>query len=249
LKGWHVLITGGSSGIGLEIAKTLAGQGAILHISARNAENLALAAAEIDGEVHTYVSDSANSKSRHQLMTELSKNTDGRLDCLVVNAASYSYAPLLQMQDEEVENYFLTNTLPAFALVRLAYPLLQAGEGKAVLFVSSTLASRPLTGVGAYAASKAAMNSLALSWSLELAGDGIRVNAVLPGVVNTPIHDPTNPDDPSRAEKLAQLAAAHPIGRVGEPKDIASAAHFLLSKEAAWVTGSLFYVDGGISLV
>lgn len=249
MKGWHVLITGGSSGIGLGIAQALSQRGATLHLSARGEAKLAEAAATIDGPVFTYASDTTDGEARRQLMDAVAANAESRLDGLVVNAATYAYTPLLQEDDASIDNYFRTNTLPAFSLVKLAYPLLKAGEGKSVLFVSSNLAARPIAGVGAYAASKAAMNSLAQSWALELAPDRIRVNAVLPGVVDTPIHDPKEPGDPSREEKLGQLGPAHPMGRVGTPQDVAGAACYLMAPEAGWVTGSLLFVDGGIGLV
>ncbi len=248
MKDWHILITGGSAGIGLALAHKLAEKGAVLHLFARGQAALEQAAAAIPSKVYTYVGDTAIREDRKRLSAELKANT-GRLDGLVVNAAKYAAASLLEEDEDQFEDYFKTNTFPAFSLVRLLYPLLFQGQGKAFLFVSSTLATRPVPGVGAYAASKAAMNSLAQTFALELAPQGIRVNAVLPGVVNTPIHDPQQAGDPSRAEKLSQLAGAHPIGRVGEPHDVASAACYLLSGEAGWVTGSMFYVDGGISLV
>lgn len=249
MKGWHILITGGSSGIGLALAQTLCDQGAILHISGRSQNHLDDAAKQLGGEVHLYASDTADNAQRERLIADVLKHSGGRLDGLVINAAIYGYQPLLEIDPAMLETYFHTNTAPAFHFVKAFHKALCQGEGKAVLFISSTLATRPVPGTGAYAATKAAMNSLAKSWSLELASDRIRVNCILPGVVNTPIHDPASEGDMSRAEKMAMLAEQHPIGRVGEPMDVASAARFLLSNEAGWITGSEFYVDGGISLV
>lgn len=248
MKGWHVLITGGSSGIGWALAQALHADGAIVHLCARGAEALDAAAAQLGDRVHTYACDTADAAARRAMVAELGARSGGRLDGLVVNAAMYAYTPLLEEDDEHLLDYFKVNTLPAFALVKLCRPLLLAGEGRSILFISSTLATRPVPGVGAYAASKAAMNSLAKSYALELAPERLRVNAILPGVVNTPIHDPQAPGELRREDKLAMLAQSHPLGRVGEPEDVARAARYLLSAEAGWVTGSLFYVDGGISL-
>ncbi len=249
MKGWQILITGGSSGIGWALAQALHADGAIVHLGARGQVALNSAAEPLGERVHTYVCDTSDRLARQAMVAALSERTGGRLDGLVVNAAMYAYTPLLDEDDDHLLEYFRVNTLPAFALVKLCRPLLLAGEGRSVLFVSSTLATRPVPGVGAYAASKAAMTSLAKSFALELAPERMRVNALLPGVVNTPIHDPQTPEDPRREDKLAMLAQAHPLGRVGEPEDVARAARYLLSAEAGWVTGSLFYVDGGISLV
>lgn len=249
MNGWHILITGGSSGIGLALAQVLHDEGATLHISGRSKAHLDEAAAQLGSNVRLYESDTACADQREKLISDVLENSGGRLDGLVVNAAIYGYVPLLEVDNAQFENYFHTNTAPAFHFVKGFHKALCEGEGKSVLFISSTLATRPVPGTGAYAATKAAMNSLAKSWSLELAADKIRVNCILPGVVNTPIHDPVNDGDMSRDEKMAMLAEQHPIGRVGQPMDIANAAHFLLSSNAGWVTGSEFYVDGGISLV
>lgn len=249
MKDWHILITGGSSGIGWALAQTLHADGAIVHLCARGQAALTRAAEQLGERVHIYACDTSDRLARAAMVDELRERTGGRLDGLVVNAAMYAYTPLLDEDDEHLLEYFKVNTLPAFALVKLCRPLLLAGEGRSILFVSSTLATRPVPGVGAYAASKAAMTSLAKSFALELAPERLRVNALLPGVVNTPIHDPQTAADPRREDKLAILAQAHPLGRVGEPEDVARAARYLLSADAGWVTGSLFYVDGGISLV
>ncbi len=248
MKGWHVLITGGGSGIGLSLAARLARAGATVHLSGRREATLQAAVAQIGANARAYVGDAASATDRQRLFEALAKETGGRLDGLVVNAAKYGFAPLLDMGAEEIEAFFRVNAMSAIHFVQKAHPLLMKGVGKSILFVSSTLGAKPIEGVGAYAASKAAMNSLARSFALELAKDGIRVNAVLPGVVDTPIHNPQSANDPSRADKMEQLGSLHPLGRVGEPDEIAEAAAFLLSPQSSWTTGSLFFVDGGVSL-
>ena len=245
----HYLITGGSSGIGFELAKTLVNRGAHVHLTGRRRRFLEQRAAELGPRALAYPGDVSSVADRLELIEKVTQNAPNGLDGLVINAAMYGYQPLLSQSLEEFEQYFQTNTVSSFHLVQLAHPLLKRGSGKAVLFISSTLGNRPVPGTGAYAATKAALNSLAQSYALELAPDQIRVNALLPGVVDTAIHEPKTPGDPSRQEKIKQLAPLHPLGRVGLPGDIAAAAAFLLSAESSWVTGSLFFVDGGISLV
>ena len=109
-----------------------------------------------------------------------------------------------------------------------------------IVNVLTTLAHRPVPGAGAYAASKAALLSLTRSWALEWASDGIRVVAIAPGVVDTPIHD---------RENLEKMASAHPLGRVGRSEEVAAAAVFLAGEQSTWTTGCVLDVDGGIALV
>jgi len=249
MKDWQILITGGSAGIGLSLAQRLAAEGAAVHLTGRRESALREAAAQIGPAARVYIGDIGRDEDRRRLFAELNEATNGRLDGLAVNAARYDFRPLLEMEPEELDAIFRVNAVSAFHFLKLAHPLLLRGKGKSALFVSSTLGARPVAGVGAYAASKAALNSLVKSFAIELASDGIRVNAVLPGVVDTPIHDPRAETDPSRAEKMAQMGPMHPLGRVGRPEEVAEAAAFLLSGKSAWNTGSLFCVDGGISLV
>lgn len=244
----HVLITGGSSGIGLAVAEKLAARDCCVHLCGRRSEPLEEAGRCIGERALLYKCDVSVSEDRETLLREVTANSDGRLDGFVINAALYGFRPLVEMEEKEADAYFRTNTLSVIHMMRLAYPALRKGAGKSVVFVSSTLATRPIAGCGAYAATKSALNSLAKSYSLELAADGIRVNAVLPGVVDTPIHDPSGPNDPSREQKMASLAGLHPLGRVGEPRDVAEIVCFLLSSRTSWITGSLYYVDGGINL-
>ena len=244
----HFLITGGSSGIGLSLAEKLVADGATVHLTGRNDQALQKVRASLGEQAFVYAGDVSDQIHLSELVERVGKRTGHSLDGLIINAAKYGYKPLLEQDGTDFEDYFQTNTTSAFHLVKGCYPLLKKGTGKSVLFISSTLSTRPVPGTGAYAASKAALNCLAQTFALELAPEKIRVNVILPGVVDTGIHNPAAPGDPSKAEKLAALAPLHPLGRVGNATEIADAAHFLLSHKTKWVTGSLFYVDGGISI-
>ena len=249
MNGQHFLVTGGSSGIGLAIARALIDEGAHVHLVARGPEALERVQKDLGKRAWVYPCDIVDDAARKAMVDQVAKNCGGQLDGLVVNAAKYGFKPILEVEPAELEAYFRTNTFSTLYLVRETLALLQAGSGKAVLFISSTLSTRPVPGTAAYAASKAAMNSLARSLTLELSGLGIRVNSILPGVVDTPIHEPQTEADPARADKMASLAPIHPIGRVGRPEDVAAGAVYLLSDKASWVTGSEYFLDGGVSLV
>lgn len=243
----HILITGGGTGIGYAIAAKLIERGRTVHITGRRSEVLRAAAESLGARAIPHQSDIASREDRERLVSSVREAVDGRLDGLVLNAATFRYQSLLETSDDAFEADYQTNVLGPISLVRDCYSMLKEGEGRSVLFISSTLGARPVPGTGSYAATKAALNSLTTTLALEWAPE-IRVNAILPGVVDTPIHDPSTPGEPSRSEKMAAFAAQHPIGRVGQPGDVAAAAVFLLCEEASWITGTQMNVDGGITI-
>jgi meso-butanediol dehydrogenase/(S,S)-butanediol dehydrogenase/diacetyl reductase len=140
------------------------------------------------------------------------------------------------------------NLTGPYLLTREALPHLRVTRG-AIVNVSSTLGVRPIPGAAAYAASKAGLNMLTLSTAIEEAANGVRVNGVCPGVVDTPIHAARAGSGPEQHRQfLGQMGPAHPLGRVGSPEEIAALVLFLASAESAWTTGALVTIDGGISL-
>jgi NAD(P)-dependent dehydrogenase (short-subunit alcohol dehydrogenase family) len=249
MENWHVLITGGGTGIGFAIAARLIERGAFVHLTGRRGDVLEKAQASLGKErCFIYPGDIGKGEDRATLERALYDNTGGNLDALVINAGIYGMQPLLEITPHELEQYFMVNALGSVMLAQACHPMLIGGQGKSILVISSTLGERPVPGVAAYAASKAALNSFAKSIALEWAKEGIRCNVIQPGVVNTPIHDPKAEGEPEREAKMNELARLHPLGRVGSPNDVAEAALYLLSDRANWVTGASINVDGGILL-
>jgi len=249
LKGLKAVIVGGTSGIGLEIARQLDQQGCKVIITGRDELKLKKKVQELGDGVLGMCGDIAQEKDRARLTEQVRFNCDGTLDFLVVSAARYETKPLLDETDESVLEMFQTNVISGVFFARQFHELLKAGKGKSILFLSSTLSTKPVFGTSAYSASKAALDSFVSSMALEWAPDHIRVNSIQPGVVDTPIHDQRLENEPTRQEKMVQFADFHPLGRVGEVTDVARAALFLLDPNSSWITGIKMPIDGGISLV
>ena len=237
----RALITGGGSGIGAATAKLLAQQGARVALVGRRATKLEEMRDEIVGEGGTAVvlpADLTEAKAAAEVVGAAAKALGG-IDLLVNNAALYKAASVAKMPLSEWQIHFDLNLRAPFLLCQAAYPWLKDSGSGVVVNVLSTLAQRPMPGVAAYSASKAALLSLTQTLALEWAKDGIRSVAVSPGVVDTPIHG---------GRDLSEMAAMHPLGRVGTAQEIAAAILFLASGASAWTTGSILTVDGGIHL-
>jgi NAD(P)-dependent dehydrogenase (short-subunit alcohol dehydrogenase family) len=239
LRGRRVVISGGSSGIGFATAHMLAACGAESCLVARTAVRLATAAEEIGNSAWAWPCDVADPASVAALVAEI-RGRWGAVDGLVNSAGIATMAKLDETANEVWEETFAINVRGPFLLCRELGDLLHAGTSPSVVNVSSNVAEKAIPGMAAYNSSKAALNHLTRSLALEWAPT-VRVNAVMPGVVDTPIHALRG----MSPEQVREMDRVHPLGRIGQPEDVASLIVFLLSEASSWMTGAVIPIDGG----
>jgi NAD(P)-dependent dehydrogenase (short-subunit alcohol dehydrogenase family) len=238
------VITGGNSGIGFATARELQQRGARVIIVGRNAGAVATAAGAIGGDTLGLVADVSRVSDIDRVFQEI-KERVGVIDILFVNAGIAKFAPLADSQEALFDEMTDANYKGAFFTVQRALPLLR--DGAAVVFTSSTVVHFGMAGASIYAASKAALNSLAKTLAVELAGRKIRVNVVSPGPIATPIFGKMGLPETAVSEMGGAILAQVPLGRFGEAGEVAKAVAYLVSPEATYVTGTELLVDGGMA--
>ncbi|MGX4804462.1 SDR family NAD(P)-dependent oxidoreductase [Bradyrhizobium guangdongense] len=243
LNGKIAVVTGGSSGIGLATAKRFAAEGARIFITGRRRAELDAAVAEI-GRSATGLQADASRLPDLDLLFQKVKAEAGRIDVLFVNAGGGSMLPLGQITEQQYADIFDRNVKGVLFTVQKALPLIQ--DGASIILTGSTAGTEGTAAFSVYAASKAAVRSFARNWILDLKGRGIRVNTLSPGATRTPgLVELAGPDAAQQQGLLDYLASRIPMGRVGEPEEIAKAAVFLASDDASFVNGIELFVDGG----
>ncbi|MFE9812844.1 SDR family NAD(P)-dependent oxidoreductase [Streptomyces sp. NPDC005548] len=237
------LVTGASSGIGLAIARRFAAEGATVYLTGRRKAELDAAVAKVGARGIAVQGDASNLDDLDRLYAEISERS-GRLDVVVANAGVGDYGPLGAITEEEYERTTSINFKGTIFTVQKALPLLPSGAS--VILLSSSAALRAAPGLGVYAATKAAIRSLARTWAAELADRGIRVNALTPGPVETPGGDELRAAFPHDGHPdVAESAAPTPLGRPGRPEEVAATALYLAGDQSTFTTGAELLVDGG----
>jgi NAD(P)-dependent dehydrogenase (short-subunit alcohol dehydrogenase family) len=243
--GRTALVTGATRGIGLGIAQELVDRGANVVLTARKADELEAAAAQLgpEGTGRALAArGSADDEGHQEAAVALAVEAFGRLDCLVPNAAvNPQYGPLVDADLAAVRKVFEVNVTAVLAWVQQAWRQSMREHGGSVLVVASVGGLRTGSPIGAYNASKAAVIHLVRQLGAEL-GPTVRVNAIAPAVVKTTFATALYE---GREEQVAQ---AYPMKRLGVPEDTAKAAAFLLSDDASWITGETLVVDGGVTV-
>ena len=242
LTGMTALVTGASGGIGSEIAKALAAQGARLAVSGSNADKLEAFRASLGGD-HVALPCNLSDGAAVDALVPQAVEKLGRLDILVNNAGVTRDNLAMRMKDEEWDSVIRVNLEAAFRLMRAAAkPMMKARFGR-MISVTSIVGVTGNPGQANYAASKAGLIGMSKSMAQELASRGITVNCVAPGFITSPMTDAL-----PEAQKTA-LTTKIPAGRLGEGADIGAAVVYLASREAGYVTGQTVHVNGGMAMI
>jgi meso-butanediol dehydrogenase/(S,S)-butanediol dehydrogenase/diacetyl reductase len=239
------LVTGGGTGIGRATALSLAAAGMAVAVSGRRREPLEEVVAEIGDGALAVPGDMTDPDGAARMVREAVRAFGG-LHVVVNNAGAIRRNERLhEVGVERWDEQIAVNLRGPYLVLHAALPeLLRASGDRSIVNVASTLAVKPASGTAPYAAAKGALLALTRTLAVEYAGDGIRCNAVLPAVVRTALARVDRPDYDARE---GAMAAAYPVGRLGEPEDVARAILWLVSPEAGWITGSEMTVDGGFT--
>jgi NAD(P)-dependent dehydrogenase (short-subunit alcohol dehydrogenase family) len=246
LEGKVALVTGGNSGIGLAAAKRLQEEGARVAISGRSKKTLDEAVKTIGNGVVAVQADVAKLTEVDKLYAEISKKL-GKIDVLFVNAGVAKFAPLADTPESMYDEQFDINIKGAYFTIQKALPFLN--DGASIILNTSVVDSKGTAGASAYAATKAALRSLARTAAAELVGRGIRVNTVAPGPIVTPIFGRTGLSKEAMDEFAKDIIATVPMKRFGQPEEVAGAVAFLASQDASYITGVEINVDGGMGQI
>lgn len=234
------VVLGGAKGIGLAISQRLAAEGAVTWFTSRREEDLQTARSKISGTAIPLQADVSQKNELSRIMQTVAEKS-AQIDILIINAGMSEYAPLEEVSEQHFDQTFGLNVRsPVFAL-QAALPLLKPGSS--VVLIGSIADVLGTHGYGVYSASKAALRSFARTWTRELATRGIRVNVVAPGPVDTEMMAATS------EEVRKGLTSAIPLGRMGQPEEVANAAFFLASDESRYIAGAEICVDGGMTQV
>jgi len=242
LEGKVAVVTGGNSGIGLATAKRLQEEGAKVAIAGRSKKTLDEAVKAIGNGVVAVQADVAKFADVDKLYAEVSRKL-GKIDVLFVNAGVAKFAPFAETSEGTYDENFDINIKGAYFTIQKALPFLN--DGASIILNTSVADAKGNAGTSAYSATKAALRSLARTTAAELVGRGIRVNAVAPGPIVTPILGRTGLPKEAIDQFAKDVIARVPMKRFGQPEEVAGAVAFLASQDASYITGIEINVDGG----
>lgn len=241
LNGKIAVVTGGNSGIGYASAKELKSQGATVIITGRNSERVQTASQELG--VKGIVADVKSITAIENLVEQV-KSEFGKVDVLFVNAGIFQPAPIGQISEEMFDHQMSINFKGAFFTTEKFLPILN--DGASIINLSSVIAYTGMTNTAVYASSKAALNAYTRTAATELAPKKIRVNAINPGPITTPIYGKTGMEEQQLDGFAEAMQNRVPLKRFGQPEDVAKLVTFLASDDSSFITGGEYNIDGGI---
>jgi NAD(P)-dependent dehydrogenase (short-subunit alcohol dehydrogenase family) len=247
LEGKIAVITGGNSGIGLATAQRFVSDGAYVFITGRRQSELDEAVKQIGTNVSGVQGDVSNLADLDRLYAAVKKQK-GRIDILFANAGVGELAPLEAITEAHFDKTFGINVKGLLFTVQKALLLLQ--DGGSIILNASIAASKGLEGISVYSATKAAVRSFARSWTVELKHRKIRVNAISPGQIDTPgIRTGMMQNEEQIKQFMSSQVATIPLGRMGNPDEVANVVSFLASDDSSFITGIELFVDGGAAQI
>jgi NAD(P)-dependent dehydrogenase (short-subunit alcohol dehydrogenase family) len=247
LEGKVAVVTGGTTGIGLATAKRFVAEGAHVFITGRRQNELDAAVKSIGDNVTGIQGDVSNLADLDRLYATI-KREKGRVDVVFANAGGGVFAPLGQITEAHFDKAFNINVKGLLFTVQKALPLMP--DGGSIILNASIVSIKGMPAFSVYSATKAAVRSFARTWTVDLKERKIRVNALSPGPIATPAIDELAGGSKEKGDEFrANMAAGVPMGRVGDPDEIAKVAVFLASDDASFVTGIELFVDGGMAQI
>jgi NAD(P)-dependent dehydrogenase (short-subunit alcohol dehydrogenase family) len=246
LEGKIALVTGGSTGIGLATAKQFVAEGAYVYVTGRRQAELDAAVKTIGSNVTAVKADASILSDLDALYAQI-KQEKGRVDVIFANAGGGEFAPLGSITEEHFDKTFNTNVKGLLFTVQKALPLLP--DGASIILNASIVSIKGMAAFSVYSATKAAVRSFARSWTTDLKERKIRVNVISPGPIETPGVDGLAKTEEERKGLYAHLSSMVPLGRVGQPEEIAKAAVFLASDDSSFIAGIELFVDGGAAQI
>jgi NAD(P)-dependent dehydrogenase (short-subunit alcohol dehydrogenase family) len=246
LEGKVAVITGGNSGIGLATAQQFVSDGAYVFITGRRQSELDSAVKQIGKNNITSVQGDVSNLADLDRLYATVKEQKGQIDVLFANAGILGAAPLGEISEEHFEKMFGINVKGILFTVQKALPLFQ--DGGSIILNASIAASKGIEASSVYSATKAAIRSFARTWTADLKQRKIRVNAISPGPIDTPIFNGVLNEEQTK-QLNATLVANVPLGRMGNSDEVAKAASFLASDDSSYITGTELFVDGGMAQI
>jgi len=245
LNGKVTIITGGTTGIGFATAKRFHVEGAQVILTGTNPETLAAARSELGDVAEVIASDASSEKDIQSLFKQVMEKY-GKIDVLFLNAGIARFAPWEEHSVDDFDRQFAINVKGPWLAIKHAIPLLK--EGSSIIATTSVVNQMGMAGSSAYSATKAALQQLVRTAAAELSPRGIRVNAVSPGPIETPIFTKTGMSEADLQAMAAGIQSQVALGRFGSSEEVANVVLFLASDESSYVQGQEFVVDGGMTL-